>query len=62
MIKRRDTQESRDYWDFVESAAKWVRAHHLCFSNMCIVTGADHCDSPNTKDRKIAREMAELEY
>lgn len=59
LLRNVSTQESREYWEFVEDAALYVRAHHLCFSNMCIVTPGP-CKSQNTKDRKYAREMAAL--
>ena len=36
-LKRKDTPESRAYWESVEKVAAYVNSHALCFSNHCVV-------------------------
>ncbi len=44
MLKRKDTKESREYWEFVEKTAAYVNTHVLCFTNHCVATkNRDSC-------------------
>lgn len=36
-LKRKDTPEAREYWEFVEKVAAQVRTHYLCFTTMCVL-------------------------
>lgn len=38
-IKRRDTKEAREFWDFVERTSAYVRSHALCYANWCVADG-----------------------
>lgn len=59
-IKRKDTQEQRDYWAHIEKCAEIVNSHELCFGNLCAVTGEQHCEVAATRKPRaeLERELA----